>query len=62
MAEVPDPYVHAVGLNGERGALLDPATASPTQVVIGEVHVRDLTMHHAPAVRGGAQGQVSGRG
>ena len=59
MAEVPDPYAHAVGLNGERGALLDPATASPdrwtddrrpslkqaTDIVIGEVHVRDLTMH-----------------
>ncbi|WP_229728626.1 type I pullulanase [Hymenobacter glacieicola] len=59
MAEVPDPYVHAVGLNGQRGALLDPATASParweedlrpqlkqaTDIVIGEAHVRDLSMH-----------------
>ncbi|TGE15250.1 type I pullulanase [Hymenobacter elongatus] len=59
MAEVPDPYVHAVGLNGLRGALLDPATASPanwpddrrpelkqaTDIVIGEAHVRDLSMH-----------------
>ncbi|RSK46488.1 type I pullulanase [Hymenobacter perfusus] len=58
MAEVPDPYVHALGLNGQRGALLDPATASPagwdedarpqlkqaTDVVIGELHVRDLSM------------------
>ncbi|MGY2130984.1 type I pullulanase [Hymenobacter sp. HD11105] len=59
MAEVPDPYVHAVGLNGERGALLDPATvnpmgwlddrrptlAKPTDVIIGELHLRDLSMH-----------------
>ncbi|UOQ73066.1 type I pullulanase [Hymenobacter cellulosilyticus] len=59
MAEVPDPYVHAVGLNGLRGALLDPATVSPpawpddrrpelkqtTDIVIGEAHVRDLSMH-----------------
>ncbi|UPL48864.1 type I pullulanase [Hymenobacter sublimis] len=59
MAEVPDPYVHAVGLNGQRGALLDPATVSParweedlrpqlkqaTDIVIGEAHVRDLSMH-----------------
>lgn len=58
MAEVPDPYVHAVGLNGQRGALLDPATVSPadweddvrpklrqaTDIIIGELHVRDLSM------------------
>ncbi|WP_165963448.1 type I pullulanase [Hymenobacter radiodurans] len=59
MAEVPDPYVHAVGLNGQRGVLLDPATvnpmgwlddqrptlAKPTDVIIGELHLRDLSMH-----------------
>ena len=58
MTEVPDPYVHAVGLNGQRGALLDPATVNPdrwdddrrpklrqaTDVVIGELHVRDVSM------------------
>ncbi|ALD22311.1 type I pullulanase [Hymenobacter sp. DG25A] len=58
MAEVPDPYVHAVGLNGQRGALLNPATVSPaeweddvrpklrqaTDIIIGELHVRDLSM------------------
>ncbi len=57
-AEVADPYAHAVGINGQRGALLDPATVSPAQwaqdkrpalaqptdIVIGEVHVRDLSM------------------
>ncbi|MBT9392032.1 type I pullulanase [Hymenobacter sp. NST-14] len=58
MAEVPDPYVHAVGLNGQRGALLDPATVHPAQweddrrprlgqatdMVIGELHLRDVSM------------------
>ncbi|UYZ62457.1 type I pullulanase [Hymenobacter weizhouensis] len=59
MAEVPDPYVHAVGVNGQRGALLDPATVSPagwpddrrprltqpTDIVIGELHLRDVSVH-----------------
>ncbi len=58
LAEVADPYAHAVGVNGQRGALLDPATASPagwaqdqrpplaqpTDIIIGEVHVRDLSV------------------
>jgi pullulanase len=65
LAEVPDPYVHAVGINGHRGALLDPATVNPpqweddlrpklkqaTDMVIGEVHVRDLTMHPQSGVQ-----------
>ncbi|MCC3158866.1 type I pullulanase [Hymenobacter sp. 15J16-1T3B] len=64
-AEVADPYVHAVGLNGQRGALLDaaavspagwaqdrrPALKQPTDVVIGEVHVRDLSMHPQSGIR-----------
>jgi pullulanase len=64
-AEVADPYAHAVGLNGRRGALLDPAQASPagwekdkrpqlrqpTDVVIGEVHVRDLSMSPQSGIR-----------
>ncbi|MBF9223073.1 type I pullulanase [Hymenobacter ruricola] len=59
MAEVADPYAHAVGINGQRGAVLNPTAVSPpgwpddlrpalkqpTDVVIGEVHVRDLSMH-----------------
>ena len=58
-AEVADPYAHAVGVNGQRGAVLNPALAQPpgwpndlrpalkqaTDIVIGEVHVRDLSMH-----------------
>ncbi len=65
MAEVADPYVHAVGLNGQRGAVFNPAIAQPpgwdtdlrpalkqpTDIVIGEVHVRDLTMHPQSGVR-----------
>ncbi|MEJ7664866.1 MAG: hypothetical protein WKG07_37810 [Hymenobacter sp.] len=57
MAEVPDPYARAVGVNGRRGAWLDPDRAAPagwaddrrprlphpTDVVIGEVSVRDLS-------------------
>ncbi|MBF9237737.1 type I pullulanase [Hymenobacter sp. BT683] len=65
MAEVVDPYAHAVGLNGLRGAVLNPATAQPpgwaddlrpalkqlTDIVIGEVHVRDLSMHPQSGIR-----------
>ena len=65
MTEVADPYAHAVGLNGLRGAVLDPATAQPpgwpndlrpklkqaTDIVIGEVHVRDLSMHPQSGIR-----------
>ncbi|MFC7669488.1 alpha-amylase family glycosyl hydrolase [Hymenobacter humi] len=65
MAEVADPYAHAVGLNGQRGAVLNPATAQPpgwsedlrpalkqpTDIVIGEVHVRDLSMHPQSGIR-----------
>ncbi|WP_229725017.1 type I pullulanase [Hymenobacter baengnokdamensis] len=56
-AEVPDPYARAVGVNGHRGAWLDPATAAPvgwdddrrprlpatTDILVGEVSVRDLS-------------------
>ncbi|SFQ04593.1 type I pullulanase [Hymenobacter arizonensis] len=64
-AEVADPYVHAVGVNGQRGAVLNPATVSPpgwaddlrpalkqlTDIVIGEVHLRDLSMHPQSGIR-----------
>ncbi|MVN75052.1 type I pullulanase [Hymenobacter sp. HMF4947] len=56
-AEVADPYARAVGVNGRRGAWLDPATAyplgwdqdlrpplaAPTDILVGEVSVRDLS-------------------
>ena len=64
-AEVADPYAHAVGVNGQRGAVLNPALAQPpgwpndlrpalkqaTDIVIGEVHVRDLSMHPQSGIR-----------
>lgn len=65
MAEVVDPYAHAVGVNGRRGALLNPALAAPagwaddlrpalrqpTDVVLGEVHVRDFSQHPQSGIR-----------
>jgi pullulanase len=65
MAEVADPYAHAVGINGLRGAVFNPSIAQPAgwaedlrpalkqaiDIVIGEVHVRDLTMHPQSGVR-----------
>jgi pullulanase len=65
LAEVADPYAHAVGINGLRGAVFNPGIAEPqgwaqdlrpalkhpTDIVIGEVHVRDLTMHPQSGVR-----------
>ncbi|MDO7851295.1 type I pullulanase [Hymenobacter convexus] len=65
MAEVADPYAHAVGINGRRGAVLNPSAVSPpgwpddlrpalkqtTDAVIGEVHVRDLSMHPQSGIK-----------
>ncbi|WP_210521121.1 type I pullulanase [Hymenobacter terricola] len=65
LAEVADPYAHAVGINGQRGAVLNPALAQPpgwkddlrpvlkqtTDIVIGEVHLRDLSMHPQSGIR-----------
>ena len=64
-AEVPDPYARAVGVNGQRGAWLDPATAAPprwaddlrpklahpTDIVLGEVSVRDLSADPQAGIR-----------
>ena len=57
LAEVCEPYAKAVGVNGRRAAWLDPATAAPvgwdadlrpklnapTDLIVGEVSVRDLS-------------------
>lgn len=56
--EAVDPYARAVGVNGDRGAIIDLAEtnppnwgeyrlpfSSPVDAVIYEVHVRDLTIH-----------------
>ena len=61
----PDLPIGLPGLGGRRAAWLDPATAAPpnwaddlrpalkqtTDIVIGEVHVRDLSMHPQSGIR-----------
>ena len=57
--EVPDPYVRAVGVNGMRGHIIDWAATNPegwgsderpalnnfNEIIIYELHMRDLTIH-----------------
>ena len=64
MAEVCEPYARAVGVNGRRAAWLDPATAAPpgwaadqrpalarpTDAIIGEASVRDLSADPASGI------------
>lgn len=59
LEETPGIYARAVGVNGERAMVLDlastnppgweqdkgPAVGAPNEVVLYEVHVRDLTIH-----------------
>ena len=63
--EKPDPYAIAVGTNGERGCIIDisetdpdgwtedqkPSLVSPTDVVIYELHVRDLSIHPSSGIQ-----------
>lgn len=56
--EVPDPYAKAVGVNGKRGQIIDPAETNPpgwekdrspelknpTDAILYELHVRDLSI------------------
>lgn len=65
MAEVAEPYAHAVGANGQRAAFVDPDQINPqgwladkrptpaqfTDIIIGELHVRDLSMHPASGIK-----------
>jgi pullulanase len=58
-AAVPDPYAKAVGTNGQRAQVVDlaetnpagwaetrrPPLAGPTDIIIYELHVRDLSTH-----------------
>ncbi|NNE28409.1 MAG: type I pullulanase, partial [Saprospiraceae bacterium] len=58
---VPDPYARAVGTNGKRAQVVDldatdpsgwendqsPTLKHPTDIVIYELHIRDLSMHPA---------------
>ncbi len=59
MNEVPDPYAKAVGVNGNRGMIVDMASNNPdgwdavqkpplnsfADMVIWEIHVRDFSIH-----------------
>ncbi|ASA25264.1 type I pullulanase [Paenibacillus donghaensis] len=61
--EAVDPYARAVGVNGDRGAILDlrktdplrwtedkPPFAHPVDAVIYELHLRDLSVHPASGI------------
>ena len=63
--EVPDPYAVAVGVNGRRAMVLDlaetnpedwkkderPPLQYPTDIVLYELHVRDLSLHENSGIR-----------
>ncbi|MCA1292414.1 type I pullulanase [Paenibacillus sp. alder61] len=62
--EAVDPYAKAVGVNGDRGVVVDlrrtdpehwtaakPAFTSPVDAVIYEVHIRDLSIHPESGIR-----------
>ncbi|AKG37944.1 type I pullulanase [Paenibacillus durus] len=62
--EAVDPYARAVGVNGDRGAILDlrktdplrwtedkPPFDNPVDAVIYELHLRDLSVHPAGGIR-----------
>ena len=64
-AEVPDPYVKAVGVNGKRGHIIDlqktnpkgwstdkkPSLKNPTDVILYELHMRDVSMHENSGIQ-----------
>jgi len=63
--ECPDIYARAVGVNGHRGAIVDmaatnppgwaqdlrPPLAHPTDIILYELHIRDLSMDSASGIR-----------
>ena len=63
--EVPDPYAKAVGVNGNRGMIVDlastdpegwdevepPRLNSPADMVIWEVHMRDFSIHESSGMK-----------
>ncbi|NUO02499.1 MAG: type I pullulanase [Saprospiraceae bacterium] len=65
LAEVPDPYAKAVGINGRRAMVVDPSKTDPsgwendrrpplkdyTDIVIYELHVRDLSSDANSGIR-----------
>lgn len=64
-AEVTDPYVKAVSVNGRRGAIIDfsatdpagwdsdksPQLKHPTEAIIYELHVRDASIHESSGIK-----------
>ncbi|RMD71556.1 MAG: type I pullulanase, partial [Bacteroidetes bacterium] len=64
-AEVPDPWVRATGANGLRGMIFDPADTRPEEwsadqrppldqfedIIIYELHLRDISVHPASGIR-----------
>lgn len=65
MAEVPDPYAKAVGVNGRRGMVVDLSEMNPkgwtedqspplenyNDIIIYELHVRDASIHPESGIR-----------
>ena len=65
LAETPDPYAKAVGVNGRRGMILDlnethpdgwatdkrPALRQYSDIILYELHVRDLSAHHNSGIK-----------
>ncbi len=64
-AEVPDPYAKAVGVNGKRAQVFDPAETNPTgwsndkspelkkktDAILYELQVRDASIHQSAGIR-----------
>ncbi len=64
MLEVPDPYAKAVGVNGDRGMIVDLTSTNPSgwetvdrpelesfaDMVIWEIHVRDFSIHPSSGI------------
>jgi pullulanase len=65
LPETPDPYAKAAGVNGKRAQILDiantnpdfwekdtkPPLAAPTDIILYELHVRDLSSHSSSGIR-----------
>jgi len=63
--EVPDPYATAVGVNGNRGVIVDMASTNPQgwdtdkrpplkgfeDIIIWEIHLRDFSIHQSSGIK-----------
>lgn len=71
--EAVDPYVRAVGVNGDKGAIIDlsktkperwtgqrPELQNPEDAIIYEAHIRDLTIHPESGVPNDLKGKFLG--